>query len=52
MILVNVVSASADVTYALQIANDGDLVGYVEDESVFTNAQEQLRQRIIRTDGT
>lgn len=52
MILVNVVSASADVTYALQITNDGDLVGYVEDESVFTNAQEQLRQRIIRTDGT
>lgn len=52
MILVNVVSAASNVTYALQITNDGDLVGYVEDESVFTNAQEQLRQRIIRTDGS
>ena len=52
MILVNVVSAASNVTYALQITNDGDLIGYVEDESVFTNAQEQLRQRIIRTDGS
>ena len=52
MILVNVVSAASHVTYALQITNDGDLVGYVEDESDFTNAQEQLRQRIISTNGS
>ncbi len=52
MILVNVVASGTNVTYALQITNDGDLVGYVEDESVFTNAQEELRQRIVRTDGS
>ncbi len=52
LVLVNVVSSGLNVTYALQVTSDGDLVGYVEDESVLTNAQEELRQRIISTDGT
>lgn len=52
VVLCNVVTAASRVTYAVEVMQDGQLVGYISDESVLTNAQEMLRQRIICTDGT
>ncbi len=52
IVLCSVISSAANVTYALEVIQDGELVGYIANESVLTSAQEQLRQRIIRTDGT
>lgn len=52
VVLCNVVGAASRVTYAVEVMQNGQLVGYITDESVLTNAQEMLRQRIICTDGT
>lgn len=52
VVLCNVVAAASRVTYAVEVMQNGELVGYIQDESVLTNAQEMLRQRIICTDGT
>ncbi len=49
VVLFNVVTAAMNVTYALDITADGQHVGYVTDEAVLTEAQDMLRQRIIRT---
>lgn len=52
VVLCNVVVSASNVTYAVEVKQDGQLVGYIADESVLTSAQDMLRQRIIRTDGT
>ena len=49
VVLCNVVASAANVTYALDITANGQHVGYVADESVLIEAQDMLRQRIIRT---
>lgn len=48
--LFQVVSSGMNITYALAIEENGKLIGYVEDEAVFTEAQLQVRARIVNTD--
>ena len=52
LILCSVIHSANNVHYALEVTRDGEHIGYVDDESVLTAAQENLRQRIIYTDGT
>ena len=45
-----VVEAGTQVTYALAVEQDGQVIAYVQDESVYTEAQRDLLSRIINTD--
>ena len=50
LVLFNVVQSGLQVEYALAVEQDGQVVAYVEDESVYTEAQRELRSRIISTE--
>ncbi|MEG2596913.1 MAG: peptidoglycan DD-metalloendopeptidase family protein [Oscillospiraceae bacterium] len=50
-VLVQVVLAAGNITYALKIEQDGNIVAYVQDEAVYTEAQKDLRSRIVNTSG-
>lgn len=49
-ILFNVVQSGLQIDYALAVEQDGEIVAYIEDESVYTEAQRDLRSRIISTE--
>lgn len=48
--LFSVVSYANSMTYALRLSVNGDFVGYVTDESVFTDAEKIVQQRITYLD--
>ena len=48
--LFNIVSFASGMTYALRLTVNGDFMGYVEDESVFTDAEKIVQQRITYLD--
>jgi len=50
--LFNIVSYANSMTYALTLNVNGDFVGYVDDESVFKDAEKIVQQRITYTDGS
>ena len=49
--LFNVVSYANSMTYALKLSVNGDFVGYIDEETVFTNAEKIVQQRINYMDG-
>ncbi len=49
--LVNVIQSGTQLNYALALEQDGQVIAYVADESVYTTAQRDLKSRIITTDG-
>lgn len=48
--LVNVIQSGTQLNYALALEQDGEVIAYVEDESVYTTAQRDLMSRIITTE--
>lgn len=48
--LFNIVSFANSMTYALKLTVNGDFMGYVEDESVFNDAEKIVQQRITYLD--
>lgn len=44
--LFNIVSYANSMTYALKLTVNGDLIGYINDETVFTSAEKIVQQRI------
>lgn len=48
--LFSVVSYANSMTYALRLSVNGDFMGYVNDESVFTDAEKIVQQRITYLD--
>lgn len=50
--LFNVVSYANNMTYALKLTINGDFVGYVAEETVFTDAERMVQQRINYLDST
>lgn len=48
--LFNVVQSGIQLNYALALEQDGEVVAYVEDESVYTEAYQSLLGRVISTD--
>lgn len=44
--LFNIVSYANSMTYALRLTVNGDFVGYINDETVFTSAEKIVQQRI------
>ena len=49
-ILVSVVQSGLQIDYALAVEQDGEVIAYVEDESVYTEAARDLRSRIVSTE--
>lgn len=49
-ILFNVVQTGLQIEYALAVEQDGEVIAYVEDESVYTEAHRDLRSRIVATE--
>jgi len=49
-ILFSVVQSGLQIDYALAVEQDGEVIAYVEDESVYAEAQRDLRSRIISTE--
>lgn len=47
--LFNVVSYANNQNYALKLTVNGDFVGYISDETIFTNAQKMVQNRINYT---
>lgn len=50
--LFSIVSYANSMTYALKLTVNGDLMGYVADESVFTDAEKIVHQRITYLDSS
>ena len=50
--LFNVVSYANSMTYALKLTINGDFIGYVAEETVFTDAERMVQQRINYLDST
>ncbi len=48
----NVVSYANNMTYALKLTINGDFVGYVAEETIFTDAERMVQQRINYLDST
>lgn len=48
--LFSIVSYANSMTYALRLSVNGDFMGYVADESVFTDAEKMVQQRITYLD--
>lgn len=44
--LFNIVTYASSMTYALKLSVNGDFVGYISDETVFTTAEKIVQQRI------
>lgn len=49
--LFNIVSYANSMTYALRLSINGDFVGYIDEENVFTDAEKMVQQRINFMDG-
>ncbi|MBQ4165428.1 MAG: hypothetical protein IJD85_03810, partial [Oscillospiraceae bacterium] len=52
VLLVNIVTYANSMTYALRLSVNGDFVGYVSSETVFTEAERIVQQRINYMDGS
>lgn len=50
--LFSVVTYANSMTYALKLSVNGDFVGYIDDESVFTEAEKIVQQRITYLDSS
>lgn len=49
--LFNIVTYANSMTYALKLNVNGDFIGYINDEAVFTDAEKIVQQRINYMDG-
>ena len=52
VMLFNIVTYANNMTYAVRLSVNGDFVGYIESETVFTNAERIVQQRINYMDGS
>ena len=52
VLLVNIVTYANSMTYALRLSVNGDFIGYVGSETVFTEAERIVQQRINYMDGS
>ena len=50
--LVNIISYATSMTYALKLTVNGNFVGYITDETVYTDAEQMLQDRINYTGAT
>lgn len=50
--LVNIISYATSMTYALKLTVNGNFVGYIADETVYTDAEQMLQDRINYTGAT
>jgi len=50
ILFAHVVGTTLDSTYALEVVYNGDVIGYIKDESVFEKAEIQMRGRIAYED--